>query len=251
MGQAIFIFGPAGSGKTTFTKNLLEHGRCTNRSFGIVNLDPAQISSDVEYTIDVRDYITVNDVMEECDLGPNGGLMLALEELWENIEEFDLDTLSGSYLLFDCPGQLELFMHSDVMNNIIDYVKQYFSCGILYLLEAQYIMDINKFIGGCLCSCISSFRFNLPVFNVLTKVDLVDENRLQKFLDVDEEILEELKDNKFGKLNRKIFEFLEENNLSKFTPLDWRNEESLEAILYNMDTCLQYFEDLEPIEMKD
>lgn len=251
MGHAVFIFGPAGSGKTTFSKNIVEHGKCNKRSFHLVNLDPAQISTDVEYAIDIRDFITVNDVMEECGLGPNGGLIMAFEELWENIEELELETYTDSYLLFDCPGQIELFTHSDVMINIVEYTKQYFTCGLFYLIDAQHIMDVNKFIGGCLCSCISSCRFNLPVFNILTKVDLVEDSRLEMFIEADPEILKELSNNKYGELNRKIWEFLEENNLSKFTPLDWRNEESIEMVLYNMDYCLQYFDDAEHTETKD
>jgi hypothetical protein len=177
--------------------------------------------------------------------------MLALEELCDNIEELELETLSNSYLIFDCPGQLELFMHSETMNNILEYVKRYFNCGILYLIESQYILDINKYIGGCLCSCITSSRFNLPIINVLTKVDLVDVTRLEKFLNSDEDILDELQGNKYGDLNRKLYEFLKENNLSSFIPLDWQNEDTLENVLYAMDDCLQYFDDAEPIEVKE
>mgnify|MGYP001611216354 CR=1 FL=1 len=49
------------------------------RTVRVVNLDPASEDKDYVYDIDVRDLITVEDVMEEMQLGPNGSLVFALE----------------------------------------------------------------------------------------------------------------------------------------------------------------------------
>jgi GPN-loop GTPase len=43
-----------------------------------VNLDPAAEAFEYEVAFDVRDLITLSDVMEELELGPNGGLVRAL-----------------------------------------------------------------------------------------------------------------------------------------------------------------------------
>jgi Conserved hypothetical ATP binding protein len=40
-----------------------------------VNLDPAAESFEYDVAFDVRDLITLSDVMEELELGPNGGLV--------------------------------------------------------------------------------------------------------------------------------------------------------------------------------
>lgn len=38
----------------------------------VANLDPAAEAFDYTLAFDIRDLITVEDVMEELDLGPNG-----------------------------------------------------------------------------------------------------------------------------------------------------------------------------------
>jgi len=52
--------------------------------------------------------------MSNDELGPNGAVLYALEELEENMEwlEDGLKKLGEEeYILFDCPGQVELFTH--------------------------------------------------------------------------------------------------------------------------------------------
>ncbi|MEM1561081.1 MAG: ATP/GTP-binding protein, partial [Ignisphaera sp.] len=68
----IFILGPAGSGKSyltySFTNWLIEHGM----DIAIVNLDPAVTWLPYTPDVDIRDYITVEEVMRKYNLGPNG-----------------------------------------------------------------------------------------------------------------------------------------------------------------------------------
>jgi len=58
--------------------------------------------------------------MSEEGLGPNGGVMYALEELEGNVEwlEEGLARLGDDYVLFDCPGQVELFTHHASLRKI-------------------------------------------------------------------------------------------------------------------------------------
>jgi len=43
-----------------------------------INLDPGAPSLSYSANVDIRDYIKVEDVMEEYSLGPNGGSLLPL-----------------------------------------------------------------------------------------------------------------------------------------------------------------------------
>jgi hypothetical protein len=73
----------------------------------VVNLDPAVEEYKYECAVDIRDLVTVVDVMDQYRLGPNGALVYCLEFLLENFDwlEEQLDELpQESYLLFDCPG---------------------------------------------------------------------------------------------------------------------------------------------------
>jgi hypothetical protein len=56
------------------------------RKCSIVNLDPANEKTSYPCAIDVRKLITLDEVMDEEGLGPNGGVMYALEELEQNME---------------------------------------------------------------------------------------------------------------------------------------------------------------------
>ena len=90
------------------------------RKCSVVNLDPANDHTTYPCAIDVRNLIKLEEIMEEDDLGPNGGVLYALEELENNMEwlEQGLSELGEDYVLFDCPGQVELYTHHSSLRNI-------------------------------------------------------------------------------------------------------------------------------------
>lgn len=49
------------------------------RTIHYVNLDPAATNFDYEPAVDIKDLINLEDVMEELELGPNGGLVYCFE----------------------------------------------------------------------------------------------------------------------------------------------------------------------------
>lgn len=52
----------------------------------MVNLDPAAEQFKYQCDIDIRDLICIDDVMDFTKLGPNGGLIYAMEYLMENTD---------------------------------------------------------------------------------------------------------------------------------------------------------------------
>jgi GPN-loop GTPase len=81
MRYAVLITGPAGAGKSTFSASFLTHLKASRRTGHLVNLDPAASPSSFEYApaIDIKDLISVDDVMSELGYGPNGGLVYCFE----------------------------------------------------------------------------------------------------------------------------------------------------------------------------
>lgn len=81
--RALFsaLKGPAGSGKSTFCASAMTNLQAQKRTVHLFNLDPAADSSSFEYepSIDIRDLISLEDVMTEMNLGPNGGLLYCFE----------------------------------------------------------------------------------------------------------------------------------------------------------------------------
>jgi GTPase SAR1 family protein len=79
MRYAVLVTGPAGAGKSTFSTSFMTHLQNSRRSGHLVNLDPAATSFEYEPTIDIKDLISLEDVMNELHFGPNGGLVYCFE----------------------------------------------------------------------------------------------------------------------------------------------------------------------------
>ncbi len=56
------------------------------RRIHVANLDPAAEHFRYDVSFDVRDLISVDDVMEELRLGPNGSLVYCMEYLLQNMD---------------------------------------------------------------------------------------------------------------------------------------------------------------------
>ena len=81
MRYAVFVTGPAGAGKSTFSTSFLTHLRMSKRTGHLVNLDPAAAPDSFEHdpAIDIKDLVSLDDVMGELGYGPNGGLVYCFE----------------------------------------------------------------------------------------------------------------------------------------------------------------------------
>lgn len=77
--MSLFLIGPAGSGKSTLCSALITHANSIGRNVHLFNLDPAAENFEYQPTIDIRELISLEDVMEEMGLGPNGGLVYCFE----------------------------------------------------------------------------------------------------------------------------------------------------------------------------
>ena len=71
--------------------------------FSVVNLDPAAEYFAYNPDVDIRELISIEDVMEDEDLrlGPNGGLVFCMEHLVENFDwlEEAMDPHDDDYFL--------------------------------------------------------------------------------------------------------------------------------------------------------
>lgn len=83
----------------------------------------------------------------------------------------------------------------------------------------------------------------------MTKCDLIpDKDKLEDTLNSELSDLLQFDEtkSKFSKLNEKMMQVINESNLVGWLPLDHRDEESITAVLYNIDSSLGYFENQEP-----
>jgi GTPase SAR1 family protein len=179
----LFFVGTAGSGKSSLVaayKEMLD-------SIGVdaitVNLDPGAEALAYVPDIDIRDWVSMSEVMEEFGLGPNGAQIAAADLMAINIGRMTevLDTFRADYALVDTPGQLELFAFRESSERIITAFGQEDSM-LIYLLDPTLCRTSNGFISLMMLSSIVEFRLGLPVVNLLSKSDILAEEDKERLL---------------------------------------------------------------------
>ena len=180
--KVIFVTGTAGAGKSLLTSKLKEY-YAKNATFPItLNLDPGVASLPYSPDIDVRDYIDLNSLMEQYELGSNGSLIMANDLIATKIDDIqkEADTINPDYLIVDTPGQIELFAYRQsgpfFVNELIAEEKMN-----LFLFDGTMVSTPNNFVSLTLLSTSIRLRLGLPTVNVITKTDLIQE-KLEKVL---------------------------------------------------------------------
>ncbi|OIR57907.1 MAG: ATP(GTP)-binding protein Fet5 [Amphiamblys sp. WSBS2006] len=179
--HAVFFIGPAGTGKSSLCTAMLEHFEAIKRKAHLVNLDPAAILPKYRPSFDIKDHISVEEVMDQNDCGPNGGLLLSLEKALDSESGLreDLENREDDFLLVDCPGQIEIYTHTDILEKIIGiFIQNSYRVCVVYLLEAHFVLEPTKFIAGVLNALSAMMNLETPHLNVISKVDLLEENSL-------------------------------------------------------------------------
>ena len=218
------VIGAPGAGKTTYCDGMQQYLKLLGRDCYVVNLDPANEvpynddnstsdnnkgdsdgkieeeedqggNSQLPYDtiLDVcQDIISLDSVMSELNLGPNGGLLYCMEYIEHHLGEV-IQLLkerlgipkdgniqqSRAYLLFDLPGQIELTAHSNVVTRIAQRLIRELDLRLVcvQLVDgAVCLTDVSKFIGAALVCTSSMMRLELPCVNVLSKMDLLQRN---------------------------------------------------------------------------
>lgn len=279
----VLAIGPAGAGKTTFCSALIQHLKTNRRSCFYINLDPAADEFVFQPDLDIKDLISLEDVMEELHLGPNGGLIYCFEFLLQNMDFLtdELETLTDEYLvIIDMPGQIELYTHVPILPSLVKNLSRgslNMNLCAAYLLESTFVIDRAKFFAGTLSAMSAMLMLEVPHVNILSKMDLVKgsvaKKDLKRYIDPDISLLDEtpangliyaddndddlhgpqriMSGNSFQKLNRAVGQLIDDFSLVSFLKLDAQDEDSVGAILSYIDDAIQYHEAQEPREPKD
>jgi len=249
------VIGPPGSGKTTYVAAMAELLRSLGRRVAIINLDPANENMTYTADMDISDLVQVEEVMEQMKLGPNGGLMYAIQFARTNLDWVDSNLGKidlSSYLIFDCPGQVELYTADDNMKSIIDHLtSQDYRLTCVNLVDSHHCSDAGKFVSVCLTSLTSMLQIALPHVNLLSKVDLVEKyGKLQFNLDYYTDVLDleylmdTFPDDNFTKkyklLNEALTGLISDYSLVNFIPVTVKSKERLLAASQVIDKANGY-----------
>ena len=209
------VVGPPGSGKTTYCVGMQDYLRQLGRNVWVVNLDPAnevpkgtvfpnqeddgnnnnhdnsnRKNNGLPYDVllDVCDsVINLTSVMKQLNLGPNGGLVYCIEYLHAHVEEivemlheriqqeWEGENHQDIYLLFDLPGQVELYTHGDAIPKLLAKLVKVLDLRLVavQLIDAHYCTEPANFLSAALLGTTTMLKLELPAVSLLSKVDLL------------------------------------------------------------------------------
>jgi GTPase SAR1 family protein len=182
MKQDIFIYfiGTAGSGKSTLSASLQQW--CKDRGLDaiIVNLDPGAENLPYEPDVDIRDWISLREVMDANKLGPNGAQIACADMIALNTEDVkeSINSFKADYIILDTPGQLELFVFREAGKYTVKFLSPEKSI-IGYLLDPMLAKTASGFVSQLLLAITTNLRLNLPQINILSKADLLSKKEQQ------------------------------------------------------------------------
>ena len=258
------VIGPPGSGKTTYCAGMEEFLRGIGRNVVVVNLDPANDTMAYEPTIDVGELVDLGTVMEEEGLGPNGGLIYCIEYLAANLDWLEaalgraVEAGEGdsAYVLFDCPGQVELYTHHPAMRSILQTLTSGWNLRLaaVHLVDASYCTDPTKYLSVLLTSLSTMVQLELPHVNVLSKMDIVqamDETaldfNLDYYLDVMDlsYLVDAIQDRdqysgKYHALTKALAGLVSEFSLVAFAGLNIQDKDSVASVVEIVDKANGY-----------
>ena len=175
-----FIVGTAGSGKSQLTASLANWLIMNEVDVLTYNMDPGVIRLPYSPDVDVREYIDINQVMTEFELGPNGGLVAAVDLITAHSDDIidEVNERSPDILLVDTPGQMELFAFRPTG---VIAASQFGGkkTALVNLLDSNLCQQPYGLVNSMLLSLSVYMRFFLPQLNVISKVDLLEEEQLE------------------------------------------------------------------------
>ncbi|ESO92561.1 hypothetical protein LOTGIDRAFT_216644 [Lottia gigantea] len=243
------VIGPPATGKTTYCCAMASHLIKKERKVAVVNLDPANDILPYKPAIDIADLIQLSDVMENLKLGPNGALVYCMEYLEKNVDWLleELSKIKDSYVLFDFPGQVELFTHHQSVKNLVNLLlKADYRLTCVNLIDSFCCNEPGKYISALIISLNTMLQLELPHINILSKFDLFkkyktvvyNEEFYTDVLDLNF-LLDHLQDDpvfkKYKKLNQSLIDVIEGYGLVSFLPLNLQKKESIESVSAAVD----------------
>jgi len=189
----LFIVGTAGSGKSLLASAFSEWLKISGQDVALLNLDPGVVTLPYTPDVDIRDYVSIEKLMKEYKLGPNGALILAADLIADQVETLssEIQEIGADLTIVDTPGQIELFAFRAsgpyIAKELIGESKV-----ILYLFDSVFSSTPLNYVSNLFLSAAVYNRFLLPQIHILSKCDLLPTEKVDYIVEwsTDPEVLE-------------------------------------------------------------
>lgn len=180
----VFIIGTAGSGKSLLTASLTNWLKTQRQDVVTMNLDPGAFTLPYTPNIDVRDYISVESLMKQYGLGPNGALIMAADLIAEEADRLgrEIESLKPDLVIVDTPGQMELFAFRASGPYIAKELTKE-PKAVVYLFDSVFSADPLNYVSNLFLSAALYNRFFIPQTHVLSKCDLLPPKDVDRVVD--------------------------------------------------------------------
>ncbi|KAF2165880.1 hypothetical protein M409DRAFT_23611 [Zasmidium cellare ATCC 36951] len=261
MSTILIPTGPPGSGKSTLCNGLQQFMRAVARPCSVGNLDPANDNIPYEASFDVRELVNIEEVMEREELGPNGGVLWAMEEVEANIDWL-LERLEDceETILLDPPGQPELTTHHTALPRILHRLeKAGYRIVIIQLLDSIVLTRPSLYLSSLILCLRGMLHLPYPVVNVLTKIDnlkavggadlpfnldfyteVQDLHHLLPSLAQELQATPSASSEKWDKLNEALISLIEDHGLVGFDTVAVEDRQSMANLLRAIDRASGY-----------
>ena len=191
-----FLVGTAGSGKSLLTASLEKWLVGSEMSVTVVNLDPGVESPPYTSDVDIREYVNYGEIMNQFGLGPNGALVASLDMAVNQVDDIRDEIIENGrdYVLVDCPGQMELFAYRNSGPLMVSSLSGQDPAVSLYLLDSNIARIPTGYLSSLLLGLSINIRFGLPQLNILSKPDILNDEKVEEILTWSSEpyVLEEI-----------------------------------------------------------
>ncbi|MBS7644481.1 MAG: ATP/GTP-binding protein [Candidatus Bathyarchaeia archaeon] len=181
----VVFLGTAGSGKTSLVSSFHDWLEGLGLMVGIANLDPGCRTTPYRSDFDVRDFFTVEKLMEDMGLGPNGAMVRAVELIEPILDGLSERFGAGDLWLVDTPGQSELFVFRRVGPKVIEALNRWAPAVSVYLVDPELAESPSGLVSSFSLALAARLRVPSPLLLVLSKGDIIGEDVMRMCSDMD------------------------------------------------------------------
>ncbi len=175
-----YFIGPAGSGKSHMTGSLYSWMNQLEMEVITVNLDPAVIRLPYSPMIDIREYVSYDEIVDKFELGPNGAIIAAMDQVALRVDEVinELREFDSEFVLIDLPGQLETFAYRASGPLLLNELGREHKMAGVFLVDPILCNTASSFVSVLMLGSSIKYRLNTALRFVISKGDTISEERM-------------------------------------------------------------------------